>query len=141
MALGEFWRALSRGDGWEKSFGYLTLSQDEIDRGRDLDNKLDQVNRVAFERGLVSQADYDKTSARLAQSSMDVLLENPDSSPWAGFKEGWKEGADNIQSGIKKTLAAPFNFTLGAIPWQVWLLVGGYIAWRMGLLDGIFRRK
>ncbi len=141
MSVSEAWKSWNRGEVWEKSFGYLYLSQDEIDRGRALDNRLDASNRVAFERGLVSEKQYQESTARLADASLANLLTNPDSSPWQGFQEGAAEGAKSMQEGIKKGLAAPFNFTFGAIPWQVWLVLGGYIAWRLGLLDGIFRRK
>jgi hypothetical protein len=42
------------------------------------------------------------------------------------FKEGLTEGFDSTTGAIKKTLAAPFQFTFAALPWQL-LVVGGVV--------------
>lgn len=140
MSFGEAWKSWRRGEGWDSTFGYLYLSQEEIDRGRNLDNRLDASNRAAFERGTITQDQFDASSRRLSESQFGNLLTDPNSSIWGGFKEGWQEGADNVQGVIKKGLAAPINFTFGAIPWQVWAAVGVYIAWKLGLLGKLFKR-
>lgn len=135
MAFTEAIKAFQRGDGFEKSFGLLWVSQDEIDRGRLLDSKLDVVNRNSFERGLWTSAEYDKIRERAAAGATDQLFLNPDSSPWQGFKEGASEGLEAVQDGIKTTLSAPIKFTFGSIPWQIWALVAAYVAWKLGAFD------
>lgn len=132
MAIGESIKAAARGD-LEQAFGFLWLSQDEIDRGRLADSRLDQLNRNAFEAGKISGEEYAARYGKIQASSMDALLEDPMSSPWSGFKEGLKEGAENVQGAVKNTLAAPFNFAFGSIPWQVWLLGLVALAWYLGL--------
>ena len=141
MALLEAFRAWKRGESWNNVFGYAYISQDEIDRGRTADSRLEEVNRQAFERGVWDEATYADVRARAEAGNMQSVIENPDSSPWSGFKEGAAEGAANMQGTIKSALAAPFNFTLGAIPWQVWLVVGVFVAWRFGLLQGLLKAR
>lgn len=140
MAIGEAWRAFRRGESWNNVFGYAVVSQEEIDRGRAADSRLQELNQEKFDSGKWNAQQYADSNARLHASSLDELISNPDSSPWAGFKDGLEEGVANVQSGIKGTLAAPINFTLGSIPWQIWALVGLYVAWRLGALDRILRR-
>jgi hypothetical protein len=141
MAIGEAWKAWQRGESWNNVFGYAVTSQEEIDRGRSADSRLMEMNRAAFETGKWNEEQYLASNARLHTSSMDELIANPDSSPWAGFQEGLKEGAANVQGSIKSTLAAPFNFTMGAIPWQVWLAVGLFLGFKLGLFDRLFARR
>lgn len=132
MAIGESFRAFRRGEGFERSFGYLWLSQEDIDRGRDATNKLDELNRKAFEVGKINDQEYQERTARLHSTDVENLLTDPNSSPLQGFKEGFEEGAANVQSAIKETIRAPITFGLGAIPWQAWLIVGLFVAWKLG---------
>lgn len=141
MAIGEAWRAWQRGESWNNVFGYAVVSQETIDSGRAADSRLLELNRAAFEKGTWNEEQYLASNARLHTSSMEELISNPDSSPWQGFQEGLAEGAANVQGGIKKTLAAPFNFTFGAIPWQIWAAVGVFLAFKLGLFDKLLARR
>lgn len=134
MGIAESWSAWRRGEGWNNAFGYLYLSQDDIDAGKAAESRLDALNRDQFDAGRISDQEYTDRQSRINSSSITSMLENPETSPWSGFKEGLAEGADNVQSTIKGAIAAPINFTLGAIPWQVWLIAGVFLAWKAGLI-------
>ena len=139
MAIGEAWRAWRRGDGFEKSVGYLWLSQEDIDNNRDTTSRLDEVNRKAFDAGKLSEQDYLDRTARNHTTEIGSLVADPASSPWGGFKEGLKEGVENVQGAIKETIRAPITFGLGAIPWQAWVILLIWGAWRLGLMKKLLK--
>lgn len=134
MGLAEAWKAWQRGEPIGDSLGYIFVSDAEIERGRKLDSQLEQLNREAFEAGVWSQDEYDQVLGHQATSAIDYELTNPETSPWGGFKEGFAEGASNVQESIRKGLSVPINWTLGAIPWQIWLILFLVVAWKLGWL-------
>lgn len=140
MGISSAWSAWRRGESWEKTFGYLYVSEAEIKRGLDADNKLDALNRQAFESGKWTGDQYAGASARAAETSMDALLTDPQSSPWAGFQEGLAEGKQNVQDTIKAGLSSPIQFGLGSIPWEIWALALAWGAWKLGLLDKLLKK-
>lgn len=140
MALAEAIKTWWRGEGTEKAAGMLFLDQEEIDRGRGLDSKLDALNKSRLNDGKISQEQWAATNDRYKSGGFDTLLTNPDSSPWAGFQEGAVEGLANVQSGIKEAIRSPLRWSLGAIPWEVWVAVLLFAAWKTGILTRLAAR-
>lgn len=60
------------------------------------------------------------------------------------FDEGWQEGQNNVSGFIKGTLnriiADPFKAIVFGLPWWVWVLGIGFLLWKFGLLNGLWRR-
>lgn len=137
MAIGETLKAWGRGE-FSKGLDYLFIDQADVDAGRLADNRLEQLNRKAFDQGLWTDEEWAGISKRMADAKYDNQV--AESSPWSGFQEGFAEGAANVQDTIKKGIAAPLNFTLGAIPWQVWAVAGLFLAFKLGLLNKVFKR-
>jgi hypothetical protein len=135
MALAESIKSLWRGN-FKDAANYLFVSQDEVDRGRMLDDKLSAINKADYERGLYSQDQYLKTIANLQANAFQPggIFEQEGTAPAAGFVEGLKEGAVNMQQGVKNAVGGSINFGLGVIPWQVWVIATVYLAWRFGLI-------
>ena len=109
MAIGETLKAWRRGE-FAKGMDYLFIDQADVDAGRLADNRLEQLNRKAFDQGLWTDEQWAGISKRMADAQYDNQV--AESSPWSGFKEGFEEGAANVQDTIKKGIAAPLNFTL-----------------------------
>lgn len=122
------------------AFSDLWVSEEELQRGEQLDSALDASIQDSYERGLISMDQYQQSAARLAAGRTTQYFDNPYLSPAAGFQQGLSDGYTNVTQGIKSTLAAPFQFTAASIPWQVWLLLGGVILWKTGLLARLFKR-
>lgn len=94
-------------------------------------------NKIASEQGVeTANETYDTVQEHLNGSHIDVEAEVEQA-----FKDGLKEGYDNTTGAIKKTIAAPFNFTWAAIPWQLlaagavalFLYMGGHL-WLKGII-------
>lgn len=62
----------------------------------------------------------------------------------AAAAEGAREGLDAMQASVKDTITSATTFSLravlGFIPWWLWLAAAGYLAFRLGLLDGAMRQ-
>lgn len=135
MALGESIKAWRRGESFTNVLGYLAVSQEEIDRGRAADTALEEMNRKAFARGKITQAELDRRSAVVATQSTDAIITDPESGMGASIVSGLSEGIANVQSTVKESIRAPINFGFGMIPWQAWLILAVYLAYRFGLFE------
>jgi hypothetical protein len=109
--------------GWFQKLVYGVDLEEEQRRQDDLDRQLRDLNerdygpggriynRIEADRGTAAADDtFQQVLANLdASDDIDVEAEVNDA-----FRQGLEEGAGNIRSG--------FNFTFGAIPWQVWAI-------------------
>ena len=140
MALGETWREWSRGN-FREGLNYLFVSQETVDSGRRADSALEAlVKRRAIENK-ITQDQANATIARIQENAFvpGGIFSQEGTDIVGGFQEGFEEGAANVQSAIKGAIAAPLNFTFGAIPWQVWILAALWFAWWAGWLKHLKR--
>lgn len=59
---------------------------------------------------------------------------DPEAQVAAAFGEGLKEGYDKTTGAIRATVAAPFNFVFKSLPWQLYVAVALFAAWKFGWL-------
>lgn len=120
----------------DKIFGVDQLTAD----GAASDAKLAALNQAALDRGAITQAEYDQSSANLAKS---------DSSAYSGqmadaFGEGWKDGYNAETNGIKSALnsvaGGVTGFVWKSIPWWIWLGAALFGLWYFGILQRLFKR-
>jgi len=109
------------------------LDRNNVDAG----NKADTLNRQLTEdmksKGLISEQDYNTAIKHYdASASEDVDEEINQAS-----LEGLNQGAENIRNSIGATINLGIGTPLKLIPWQVWLAAGLYVAWRLGVFNGI----
>ena len=140
MGLGSAWTAWRSGQPLGDAAGYLFVSEEKLERGRALDNQLDQMNQEAFASGRWTEAQFEQAQQNAAKGSLNEWVTGDETSPWEGFKVGWAEGAAAEQDLIKRGLAAPVNWLAGSIPWQVWLIGLAVLAWHLGWLGWLFRK-
>lgn len=142
MALWEATKSFFSGN-FKDAGSYLLIDSDEVNRGRDLDARLAELNGRALEQNKISEDEYLRRTDAISMNAFEHggIFEQEGTDLAGGFAEGAKEGLANVQSTVKSTLANTVNFGAGLIPWQVWVLGALYVAFRMGLLDKIFKRK
>lgn len=133
MALGETLKSWRNGQ-WRDGLNYLFVSQDEVDRGRAADTQLEALVKADYERGVITAAQRDLTDSRIGDNSFAPggIFSQDGTDIVGGFQEGLKEGANNIQKGVHDAVGGTINFGLGMIPWQAWVLLAIYLAWRFG---------
>lgn len=89
-------------------------------RGDQLDQTIAQQQQQALDQGIWTQDQYDKAQADAAQGATgDVTQQVTDAA-----EQGAIEGLQNLQQGVKNTLAGTIDGIFGLIPWQLWILGG-----------------
>ena len=109
---------------------------EEQRRSDDADRRLREMNLADLQRGTWSDEEFYARDARITAGALDVKADYS-----AAFKEGLDEGYQNTTGAIRTTLASPFNFAFASIPWQVWLALGVFVAWKTGLLRKMLKTR
>jgi len=136
--------------GWFQKLIYgvdLDATQSELDR---TNAALASENAADYGRGgtIYRQIQAERGTAAAEQTYADVLRRAEDNQinvtdqVHGAFRDGYNESLGNITGGIRATLAAPFNFAIRSIPWQLWLVglvalfiyMGGGV-WLKGLIN------
>jgi hypothetical protein len=104
-------------------------------RGAAGDDANAALNAQLHDQGLLSDSDYRITQAHIDQGR----LVNVDSQINAAFWEGVDDGAANIRGAVGSTINTAIGTPLKLIPWQLWVAGALYLAFRLGLLDGILK--
>jgi hypothetical protein len=108
---------------------------EEQERADRLDRELAALNAQRLRDAKYSKEQFEAAEAnRIRSQTPDI-----DGDVRAAFDEGLDEGASNIRNFLGK----PFEILPALpkiIPWQVWVAVGLYVAWRFGLFKGVTRR-
>jgi hypothetical protein len=134
MGLWDSIKAIGRGESFSTAAGYAFVPGAEIARGRELDARLTEENRIDFERGRWDFQTAEQVRSQASTSDIDNWIADPATNPWAGFKEGAAEGLANMQAGVKNTAGGLLAGALGFVPWWLWLVAAGWLLWRLGLL-------
>jgi hypothetical protein len=141
MPLWESVKAFGRGE-FSAGMGLLFTDQDTYDAQKETAARLEKSVNRQYQSGLLSQQAAARTLQNIEATRNDTgqLFLTPGDTVLDAFKQGWSEGADRMQKGVKETIRAPLNWTLGAIPWQVWALAALYVAWQTGILGALLAR-
>lgn len=135
MALWESIKSLARGN-FSDAAAYLWVDQETVDSGRAADSQLEALAKRDLDRGIYSPEQYQVTMDRLAANKFEPggIFDQEGTDVVGGFMDGAKEGLNNIQTSVKESVRGTINFSLGFIPWQAWILIALYLAWRFGWL-------
>ena len=116
---------------------YVFVDEDTIKVSNETDRKLDELNRRTWEAGNLTEQDYRERLARLTNNAFPdfvtdtgergTLFDQPGTNPSLGFSEGIQEGASNIRKSVSNAINQSVGFTFKLIPWQVWVVAGGYL--------------
>ena len=109
---------------------------DNYEAGLEADRKNRALTDDLHNRGLITDADYAVANGHYDEAA----AYDPGAEIDAAFMEGLDDGADNIRGGLTSTLNTVIGTPLKLIPWQVWVGAAGYVAWRLGVFDGILKR-
>lgn len=122
--------------GW---FQKLVLGVDldeEQKRQEELDRAHAARNRELFDRGLWTEEDYNGAEQR----RLETVITDPEAEVYDAFRQGLDEGAANIRGAVGGVVNTVVTTPLKLIPWQLWLIGGVFLAWKMGLFRGPTRK-
>lgn len=119
---------------------WITGTDTEIERGKQLDAQIAAQNRKLVDRGIwddATYAQYEKNAAANDSSTYSGQVEE-------AYDQGWEEGKKNttgfLSDLFKRLITDPASIVLASIPWWVWLGLGIFLAWQLGLF-AVLKRK
>jgi hypothetical protein len=122
---------------WFQKIIYGVDLDEEQARQNELDAQLKAMNDDALARGIYDQSTWDAAEAHRTQTYLPDVAGDVSKA----FDTGWNEGAANIRNTIGSTVNRIVSTPFKVIPWQVWLIAAAFGAWKLGLLDGIVRKR
>jgi len=116
-------------NGWTDLWDVLTgKAQAESDAA---DAKLKKLNDDKYARGEWTREQYDTAENHRVTGAVDAQAQVA-----ADFKAGAVEGlgnvADTVRSAANGVAETAGGFVWKAVPWWVWVLALGYVAWQFG---------
>jgi len=114
------------------------VDSETVEASNAADRGLDELNKKQRDAGSISETEYRARLARITNNAMPdfigsdgergKLFEQPGTNPSAGFWEGLNDGAKNIRTFAQDSISGTLGFTAKLIPWQVWVVLGLYLA-------------
>jgi hypothetical protein len=101
----------------------------ESDRAAELDERNRQLNR---RREAMGQQSPEQSFAQEQRFEATSDYNAWDAQVWDGFKSGAAEGANKAADVVRGAIAAPIQWTLRAIPWQLWAVAIVWGLWYVG---------
>ena len=111
------------------------FDREAYNRGLEADRKNAEITRDLEAKGLITERDYGIAQDHYA-GSLDY---DPDKAINGAFQEGLDTGTSNVRS----VLGSPFGIVpslLKIVPWQVWLILAAWGAWRLGWFKGVVKK-
>jgi hypothetical protein len=112
------------------------FDRENYERGREADRLNRGITEDLKARGLINSPDFN-TAIRNYDEADNF---DPDDAITDAFNEGLDDGATNIRNAVGSTINGIVFTPLKIIPWQVWLALAGYAAFRLGLFNGILAK-
>jgi len=112
----------------------------EVAIGQQQDALIAEYQARQYADGIWTASEYDAAKVRAAEQAATTYKAQVQ----AEFDKGLKEGKANVSGAIGSTInaaASPFTAILSGIPAWLWLVAAGIIAFKLGLLDGLFRKR
>lgn len=110
------------------------FDRENYERGKAADAQNRQLTEELLEQGRIGQFEYKQAMAHYDAAD----AEDPDAEIDSAFNEELNDRTAAVRNFASGGINAIFKSVFGTIPWQVWIGVGLYVAWRLGLLKGIF---
>lgn len=125
--------------------GWITDAWFKLTTGKtasDIEAETAKNNAIlaARDADLIQRGIWDKQAQQQhwENTQRETYAENTGGQIFEAAKEGAVEGLDAMQTAVKDTVTGATTFSLrsvfGFVPWWVWILGLGYVAFRLGLL-------
>jgi hypothetical protein len=117
---------------------------DEVEKGKQLDEKLASLNRDALARGVYDSGTFAEAEANRQKEDSSTYSAQID----GAFGDGWRDGEQTVVNAVEGTVGAitgaagsvvgaPLKGLLKGIPWWLWILGVGALLTYLGMLPGV----
>ena len=113
------------------------FDRENYDAGVAAEKKSQQLNEELYQQGQIGSIAHEQARAHYDAN----FAENPDDEIQAAFDKELTDRTSAVRSFAGGGINAVFKSVFGSIPWQVWLGVGLYVAWRAGLFNSVFKSR
>lgn len=128
---------------WKIVTGGIDLEA-EARRTEELNRKHAELDQVKYKRGILSEEDMEFIRAQREADAAAWQPQRYSAEVTEAAVEGAREGLGNVQSQFRQTLtgavSAGVKGLAGFIPGWVWLVALAYVAFRLGLFDGLLAK-
>jgi len=94
---------------------------EEAARGADLDKKIAEQQRRAFERGKWTREEYEAAQERLRRSAAETA--NPKEQVKEAFAAGAREGLEGVASTVGGAIQTAGATAASVLPWWAWVVL------------------
>jgi len=101
-----------------------------------VDDRLKQLNQAEVDSGNWTQEQLDESNKRFQTIDYNYGEQVNET-----FAQGVKDQADSLRKGADSVISGTLLTTLRLVPIWVWIGLILFAAWKLGLLNGIFKRK
>jgi hypothetical protein len=105
---------------------------DDIAAGEEADRRNRELTEDLRRRGLITEDEYQTALDHYAADDAAGYYEDQ---LQRDFELGLDEGAANIRGFVGGTINTVVGTPLKLIPWQLWLILGLWLAWQLGWLN------
>lgn len=122
-AWGAMWDSVKQGE-FSDAFSYAFLDQETVDASNKADSDLTRLIQEDCADGKITDAQAEESFSRIQSTSLPALFDNPEMSPALGFRDEMVEQVRKDMLLVEKGVRGTSEFILGAIPWQIYVIVG-----------------
>lgn len=112
------------------------FDRENSEAGLEADRRNAELTEDLRRRQLISDQEARESQQRIN----DSLSYDPDDAIGEAFGEGFDDGADNIRGAVGSTINAAVGTPLKLIPWQLWIALALYGAWKLGLFKTLLSK-
>jgi len=112
------------------------FDRENYEAGLEADRRNRELTEDLKRRGLITEADYQVALDHYD----DSLAYDADAAIQGAFDTELDRRTEAVRDFGPGVISTGLRSTLGLIPWPVWLGLAAYVAWRLGLFNGILKR-
>lgn len=112
------------------------FDREGYEAGLEADRRNREITEKLHERGLIDDDDYDFS----IRNYNDSAQYDPDKEIAREFGVGIDDGARNIRNFAGETINAAIGTPLKIIPWQAWVALAVFVAFKFGLFNGLLKK-
>lgn len=117
------WNSFKQGE-FTDALSYAFIDESDIDASNKADSQLADLVAQSVADGHITEEMANETYKRIQQNAMPELIENPEMSPGIAFESSVIETVQKEMTMVEKGVKGVANWTLGAIPWQIYAIAG-----------------
>lgn len=136
MGLKEAAQSFGQGS-FQDAFSFLFIDSATIEAQKQTASQQEQIVRDQYNAGTISHDESLELLSDIGQTQYPVVFEQY-GSPYDAFTEGVDQGVQSVRTFFEKTINGTVGTIFKGIPYQIWIALALFIAFRMFLARKVF---